>query len=33
MNGEQFVSLLVENDIGIRRTAYDLIELDEQVKL
>jgi restriction system protein len=29
MNGEQFVSLLVENDLGIRRTSYDLIELDE----
>jgi restriction system protein len=29
MNGEQFVSQLVENDLGIRRTSYDLIELDE----
>jgi restriction system protein len=26
MNGEQLVKLLVENDIGIRRTSYDLIE-------
>jgi restriction system protein len=26
MNGEQLVKLLVENDIGIRRTGYDLIE-------
>ena len=29
MNGEQLVKLLVENDIGIRRTATDLIELGE----
>jgi restriction system protein len=29
MNGEQFVALLVENDIGIQRTAYDLIDLEE----
>ena len=28
MKGEQLVKLLVENDIGIRRTGYDLIELD-----
>jgi restriction system protein len=26
MNGEQLVKLLVENDIGIHRTSYDLIE-------
>ena len=29
MNGNQLVQLLIENDIGIQRTAYDLIELDE----
>ncbi|MCL4266668.1 MAG: restriction endonuclease [Anaerolineae bacterium] len=29
MDGRQLVQLLVENDIGIQRTAYDLIELDE----
>jgi len=29
MNGEQLVKLLVENDIGIRRTPADLIELGE----
>ena len=29
MNGEQLVKLLVENDIGVRRTMYDLIELGE----
>jgi restriction system protein len=29
MNGRQLVQLLIENDIGIQRTAYDLIELDE----
>jgi restriction system protein len=27
MNGEQLVALLVEYDIGIRRTSYDVIEL------
>ncbi len=27
MNGKQLVALLVENDIGVQRTAYDLIEL------
>lgn len=26
MNGDQLVKLLVENDIGIRRSSYDLIE-------
>jgi restriction system protein len=29
MNGQQLVKLLVENDIGIRRTPADLIELGE----
>jgi len=29
MNGEQLVKLLVENDIGIQRKAYDLIALVE----
>jgi restriction system protein len=29
MNGEQLVALLVEYDIGIRRTSYDVIELAE----
>jgi restriction system protein len=29
MNGEQLVKLLVENDIGIRRTNHDIIELGE----
>lgn len=29
MNGRQLVQLLIENDIGIQRTAYDLIELGE----
>ena len=29
MNGEQLVQLLVENDIGVHRTSYDLIELGE----
>jgi restriction system protein len=34
MNGEQLVKLLVENDIGIRRSSYDLIEpeWDENVE-
>jgi restriction endonuclease Mrr len=30
MNGEQLVRLLVENDIGVHRTSYDLIELGEK---
>jgi restriction system protein len=30
MNGEQLVALLVESDIGIHRTSYDLIELGEE---
>lgn len=29
MNGEQLVRLLVENDLGIERTSYDLIDLHE----
>jgi restriction system protein len=28
MNGEQLVRLLVEHNIGVRRTSYDLIELE-----
>jgi restriction system protein len=30
MNGEQLVKLLVENDIGVRRTSHDLIEFGEE---
>jgi restriction system protein len=29
MNGEQLVELMIENNIGIRRTEHSLIELDE----
>lgn len=29
MNGQQLADLLIENDIGIIRTSYDLIELEE----
>ena len=29
MNGEQFVSLLMEHDIGVERTSPDLFEIDE----
>jgi restriction system protein len=29
MNGERLVDLLIENDIGITRTSYDLIEMGE----
>lgn len=29
MNGEQLVRLLAEHSIGVQRTAYDLIELEE----
>jgi restriction system protein len=29
MNGEQLVDILIENNIGIRRTEHSLIELDE----
>jgi restriction system protein len=30
MNGEQLINLLIENDILVRRTGYDLIELGEE---
>jgi restriction endonuclease Mrr len=29
MSGEQMVNLLIEHDIGVVRTSYDLIELQE----
>jgi restriction system protein len=29
MNGRQLVDLLIENDIGVQRARYDLIELEE----
>ena len=29
MDGDQLVNLLIENDLGIRRESYDLIELDQ----
>lgn len=29
MNGEELVKLLIENDIGVHRTAHDMIELGE----
>ncbi|MDQ3816797.1 MAG: restriction endonuclease, partial [Acidobacteriota bacterium] len=29
MNGDQLIELLIENDIYVRRTSYDLIEIDE----
>jgi len=29
MNGEQLVTLLIENDISIHRISYDLIDLAE----
>ena len=29
MNGDHLVTLLIENDIGVHRTSYDLIELGE----
>ena len=29
MHGEQLVTLLIEHDIGVRRTRHDLIELGE----
>ena len=29
MNGEQLVNLLVENDIGVRRTPCNVFELGE----
>jgi restriction system protein len=30
MDGEQLIGLLVEHDIGVRRSSYDLIELGEE---
>jgi restriction system protein len=30
MNGDQLINLLIENDILVRRTGYDLIELGEE---
>ena len=30
MNGEQFVALLVENGIGVKRKSHDLIELEDE---
>ena len=30
MGGEQLVTLLIEHDIGVHRTSYDLIELGEE---
>jgi restriction system protein len=30
MSGEQLINLLIENDILVRRTGYDLIELGEE---
>ena len=29
MDGEQFVTLLIEHNIGVERTTSDLFELDE----
>jgi restriction system protein len=29
MNGKQLVELLIENDIGVQRTTYQLIEMDQ----
>ena len=31
MNGEQLVALLVENEIGVRRTSFQLIGLGEKL--
>lgn len=31
MNGEQLVALLVENEIGVERTSFELIELGEKI--
>ncbi len=31
MNGEQLVALLVGNEIGVRRTPFQLIELGEKM--
>lgn len=30
MNGEQFVNLMIEHDIGIHRSSHDIIELGEE---
>jgi hypothetical protein len=30
MNGEELVTNLMANDIGVRRTSHDLIELAEE---
>ena len=30
MNGDQLVTLLMEHDIGVRRTKHDLIELGDE---
>lgn len=32
MNGEQLVNLLIEHDIGVHRSSYDIIELGEEPK-
>ena len=33
MNGEQLISLLVENEIGVAKKSYELIKLDESGKV
>ncbi len=33
MNGEQFVALLVEHEIGVRKTSLQLVEMGEQIHL
>ena len=30
MNGEQFVVLLIENEVGVKRRSHDLIELEDE---
>ena len=32
MNGQQLVALLVENDIGVKRASYDLVELLDEAQ-
>jgi restriction system protein len=32
MNGQQLVALLVENDIGVKRASYDLVELVDEAQ-
>ena len=32
MNGQQLVALLVENDIGVKRASYDLVELLDEAE-